>query len=179
MDDATLVRRNGDRHMEASRRELLKKAAVGAAVVWTTPILSSIRTPVAAGTPAPTTTPTTLPPPSCTSCENGRVVFRRCGTTDCACLTSTDGDQMCFRLPDVAPSCSMTAECLPGLKCENGFCVPGPCSPGGCPPGSVCIAHPCGVPGGDICVPLSFTEGCTDAEEGARIQGGMSVFAAA
>lgn len=54
--------------MDESRRSLIKQAAVGAGVIWTTPVLRSAAFPATAGTPGPCDCDHPPAPPSTVAC---------------------------------------------------------------------------------------------------------------
>jgi hypothetical protein len=129
--------------VDESRRDLIKKAALGAGVAWTAPLLTSVGPAAAAGTPPPTTTTssstttsTTPPPPTCSNCQalaefcdTHPFVLPRCGTPGagvpplgCLCVPSktADGTGPCVCIHDVPASfnsCSTTADCPSGFAC--------------------------------------------------------------
>jgi hypothetical protein len=84
--------------MNESRRDFMKKVAMGTGLVWSAPVISSFAPPAAAaGTPPPehrTSTTTTLPGPHTgNDCKNGGWerygVFRNQG--DCVSWVATHG----------------------------------------------------------------------------------------
>ena len=103
-----------------SRRSLLKRAGVGAALVWSAPIITSLNTPAYAGSP---------PPPECQTCEA------------CQFGTSCGGDGACFCVGVPDCFCTRTGVCInPDPICQtDADCdsITGP--------GSRC--SPCALPG--------------------------------
>lgn len=80
-----------------SRRRMLKRAGVGAAIVWSAPVLTSLATPAHAETPVCTSCPP--PGPREQPCNFGPEVEPRCGASGpaniCSCLRDVDTGQ-CF-----------------------------------------------------------------------------------
>jgi hypothetical protein len=118
-----------------SRRQLIARAGIGAAIVWTTPVLTSLRVPAgAAGTPEP-------PPPPEPGCEEPCAASNPCGV-DPPCPCNETGD--CLSAQTVTGDC----------ECVQPECFT-PCGPGNsCDPGFVCIDACCPEP---FCVPLCST----------------------
>jgi hypothetical protein len=109
-----------------SRRRMLKRIGAGAAIAWSAPVLSSLRTPAFAQP-----YPARCRPEDAVDCAGGTFVI--CGEPVCACVRSVEGDAICGADP-CGPPCSTTAECealSPGSICQ----APGT----GCC-GQVCIA---------------------------------------
>jgi len=111
-----------------SRRKLLKQIGAGAAVAWTAPVLTSIRTPAFAASPPGK------------ACDPGQACSPQCtppacmGNSKCGCqLTSPDNGAICQCLALVAfnppPYCGVT-------PCPNG-------QPD-CPSGMTCVQTCCG-----------------------------------
>jgi hypothetical protein len=107
-----------------SRRQLLRRIAVGGGVVWATPVVTSMLTPAAAGTPAPTTT-TTQAPQEC-GCllvgpgQSGTVF--PCGeVSGCHCFTLDTGEQIC--IPGRV-ACGQPCPCGPDEVCVVDSCCP-------------------------------------------------------
>ena len=115
--------------MDESRRDLLKKAAVGAGVAWTALLLISAGPAAAAGTPQPTTSaPTTsTTTPQLVTCSNCPPFdeycfgpsFVPCGTDLCECVPRFDwqGCACIERLGDISGSCDDDSECPAGFAC--------------------------------------------------------------
>jgi hypothetical protein len=114
-----------------SRRRMLKRVGAGAAIAWSAPILSSLRTPAFAQYPdrCPETCPT-CPPDSCGSDAVG----------PCFCFPPVDGSQCVCVSPRTcaeAGACDTDADCdeSAGERCIFSCC-----------PGGTC-GLPCGAPG--------------------------------
>lgn len=111
-----------------SRRKVIKRAAAGAAVVWATPVLTSMATPAhAAGTPKP-----------CGTCGDDLcgTVSEPCGESSfpgipCLCAQKTDRTCACFQpVCDVGDACGNDSHCPPGFACVNpGCCGSTICAP--------------------------------------------------
>jgi hypothetical protein len=129
-----------------SRRQLITRAAAGAAIAWTTPVLTTLRVPAGAqaGTPPPTTT--TIP--STSTCTDPCSADNPCGADPlCDCGTSS--------IPEIPCVSAITAS---GCQCVQPFCFDacGGANDPPCPPGFVCGgADCCGAPS---CVPLCGTD---------------------
>lgn len=110
-----------------SRRRALKRiGAAGAAVAWSAPLLSSLRTPAFGQS---------RESPVCTEC------FAECGgDPDCFCLTDEAGS-FCSNNVSCADTtaCQTSADCPPGWFCQQSPCF-GSCGEFRCIPG-------CGVAG--------------------------------
>jgi len=133
---------NGQGLERLSRRRMLKRVGAGAAIAWSAPILSSLRTPAfAQGYPA--------------RCEN---CFDTCGDSagspggPCLCFDDVEGNRHCTNnfFCSGAPACTSNAECEAafgtGFFCQTGTGCGGAC-------GQVC-APPCGT-----AAPWSTSEG--------------------
>jgi hypothetical protein len=114
-----------------SRRRMLRRIGAGAAVAWSAPVLSSLRTPAfAQGYPprCPAGCPA-CPPVGCGTGPSG----------DCLCFPPTDGSE-CFctfpRACDAAGGCRTDAQCPSGFKCVFSCCPQTITAPGTC-------AQPC------------------------------------
>jgi hypothetical protein len=106
-----------------SRRKMLKRIGAGAAVAWTAPILTSIRTPAFAASPG------VCDPASCAGDPCGNQT--PCPTNPGACTCSQDvgGGCVCiaiFGCPG-AP-CATDADCGPGNVCTNTCCGNNQCA---------------------------------------------------
>jgi len=125
-----------------SRRRALKRLGVGTAVVWSAPILTTIRTPAFAQ--YPTCSPAFCGP-QFTFCEPGAEVCplpQLCSAAICSVMN--DNTCICWDFAFCTspnPVCDSDDDCGPGLKC-------GPTEPD-CDPcaGRVACYHPCGVGG--------------------------------
>jgi hypothetical protein len=86
-----------------SRRDLIKQAAVGAGVVWATPVIVTRGTPASAGTPAPCDCDNPPNPPKSVRCD---------GLSHCVVF-------FCFA--EVAPCDNVRVICSPDVACEFTF----------------------------------------------------------
>ena len=112
-----------------SRRRMLKRIGAGAAIAWSAPILTSLRTPAFAASPA------------CTSC------FCLGQSTVCgedangACLLSAAAEGGCFCGSDIlcgtGGACSSSGDCPTGWACMNVCCT-------GCDTAALQCLPPCG-----------------------------------
>jgi hypothetical protein len=89
-----------------SRRKMLKRIGAGAAVAWSAPILTSIKTPAFAATPPP--------PPQCSGCAGCGPLLPCNNNSNCQCWQQST---------DQGPGCTCT-----GLV---NFCGDTPLCPGG------------------------------------------------
>jgi hypothetical protein len=113
-----------------SRRRMLKRLGAGAAIAWSAPVLSSLRTPAfAQGYPRP-----------CIACETnpcGVDPVAECGTgptgITCLCALTVTGGCQCFQpicLTDVEqcnvtnPTCPVGFACVTEGCCGVSFCAP-------------------------------------------------------
>lgn len=111
---------------QISRRRMLKRIGAGAAIAWSAPVLSSLRTPAFAQYPGPVLCPT------------GAACFAVCGIsvgppgiggTPCNCRDDTEGNRRCgnnyFCFHSTA--CINSAECVgrygAGFFCQNPTCA--------------------------------------------------------
>lgn len=117
-----------------TRRDLIKKAGVGAAVVWTAPMVMSLGSVAAAASPGGV---------ACSDCRNAGVpcdVAHFCGPQgsefSCFCFVKADGSGNCCT--DAFNFCSDRTVCGPGNTCPPGYtCIATCCAE------NVCVA-PCG-----------------------------------
>jgi hypothetical protein len=120
-----------------SRRRMLKRIGAGAAIAWSAPVLTSIRTPAfAQGSP---------PGSACDegqSCQPACDALRPCQQpSNCACFPTIDNSAChCGDIRDGSCSsftpCSTQADCAGGEVCVGSCCPTGVCMPN-CPgPGS-------------------------------------------
>jgi hypothetical protein len=128
---------------EISRRRMLKRIGAGAAVAWSAPILTSIRTPAFAqygacspGSPCLSCgpdagCPTELSP----HCGGGTDCFQ---LDYCGCVTDVDGKNVCLNVQFGSGPCTSSSDCL-----DNEACVR-ICSNLCDPSGMHCIPH-CGT----------------------------------
>lgn len=157
--------------MDESRRDLIKKGAVGVGLVWATPMVQSVTTPTfgQVGTPGPTTT---VPRLACTEpffCGTGG--FFECGTgAGCGCVSTTDGDNVCVdgsldnrcSSPGPGSQCPPGFECYcPDVLCSLGVCLRFCSSSADCGPGAVCATNVMCFPPRSICFPLASSELCS------------------
>ena len=107
-----------------SRRKALKRIGAGAAVAWSAPVLSSLRTPAfAAGTPA-------CADPCRDDCSDG-TISARCGATGpagiCACSVDVTGkcfcweDDFCDNRPDATTGCPAGQTAVSTCCDQSGF----------------------------------------------------------
>jgi hypothetical protein len=99
---------------QISRRRMLKRIGAGAAIAWSAPVLSSLRTPAYAQYPA------------CARCEACLVVGApQCGPDplscgpdgDCLCVITTEGNCDCFERGPGGASCVDSDDCQPNERC--------------------------------------------------------------
>jgi len=102
-----------------SRRKVLQRIGAGAAVAWTAPILTSIRTP-AFGQATPTCTS------PCAPCFDGT---GECGTDPvrggtCFCSETIEGDCVCGSNDacDEWGTCTSSSDCPPDFVCKPVSC---------------------------------------------------------
>ena len=117
---------------DVSRRAIIKRAGVGAAVVWVAPVIVTMAKPAAAASNFPGT-------------ENCQTRFvcgdvANCGPDgSCLCTLTTEGLLFCsndFSCADV-PTCTTSTDCPAGWQCQAagtgccgvGYCLP-PCGVG-------------------------------------------------
>jgi hypothetical protein len=101
-----------------SRRRMLKRIGAGAAVAWSAPILTSIRTPAFAqgyggcGTPGI----------DCFTCDPRELDCN--GDPSCGCIPTQESDCFCIAPQACAglQPCSSSSECPDGLRCANSCC---------------------------------------------------------
>jgi len=115
----------GGLHESISRRRMLKRIGTGAAIAWSAPILTSLRTPAFAQYPR-------CSPATCDgNCDDG---FQQCGSCDielpaeCVCDVSTENDCSCFCggvFCDSLTPCTSSAQCTGGQRCFVGTCCGG------------------------------------------------------
>jgi hypothetical protein len=117
-----------------SRRRMLKRIGAGAAVAWSAPILSSLRTPAFAQYEAPECIGQTCA--SFTPCSSAN--------PDCVCV-----------------DCRTTGRCVPGsTSCAS---LEACSSTDPCPAGSCCAFNTCCTPSGadaGVCIPPELTRNC-------------------
>ena len=120
-----------------SRRKALKRIGVaGAAVAWSAPLVSSLRTPAFAQAGSPRCGD------SCTTCytSGSSTVCGTDGAGDCLCSVTTEGD--CFCASNIFTgenTCVDSRDCSSGRRCLNIFNYA--CA------GSACL-DPCGTTAG-------------------------------
>ena len=128
---------------QISRRKALKRIGAGAAIAWSAPVLSSLRTPAFAQE-----TPRCQEP--CDFVCGGSA--QPCGAADCLCDRTTE--RTCFCLNDAAcdvlKACTSTAECPPGWGCVGIGCCPDLGT------GHLCLP-PCGTSAGAAAVGATFS----------------------
>jgi hypothetical protein len=117
-----------------SRRRMLKRIGAGAAVAWTAPVLTSIRTPAFAQTGAAC-------PDACNGGDFVPCTPDQPGCPDGGCT----GGLGCFAQHDVEGNC----HCFQNIFCS---CPPAPCgSSSDCAPGQFCTDNGCGRTCLDCC----------------------------
>jgi hypothetical protein len=107
-----------------SRRELLRRLAVGTAAVWTTPTLLSF----GSASAQPTGPRTRCPLP----CKQFQTCFDDPDPKNqCFCATSAEGECVCLAngLCSAAHDCVTSADCRPGYVCAPNT---------GCGPAGIC-----------------------------------------
>jgi hypothetical protein len=135
-----------------SRRRMLKRIGAGAAVAWTAPILTSIRTPAFAATP---TGCSGCPADGCPGsdfqpCGDGGCTEGACtGGLGCFIHENTEGDCVCLQ----NVFCSCVVACSSSADCASGCCIPNT----GCGSGGVCV---------DCC-----GQNCRDSVSGKKVSG--------
>jgi hypothetical protein len=123
-----------------SRRRMLKRIGAGAAVAWSAPIISSLRTPAFAQYPprcAPTDVLCGNTDPPC----GGTSGCPECPEFIGACAGLDDGSCFCWfvggcRIAPGDPICQTDSDCGPGGKCAPTVCDE-------CAGNRICLA-PCG-----------------------------------
>ena len=139
-----------------SRRGMLKRVGAGAAIAWSAPILSSLRTPAFAQYPTRCQEP-------CDNCFDG-VGDAPCGTDPvrggtCLCSRTTEGACVC----GANDACNEWGTCTTSADCPSGFvCKPVACRGCSREPGEMNCQRPCGAP---------LPEGAAAAATGTRMSG--------
>jgi len=114
-----------------SRRNVLKRIAVGGAVAWSAPVLLSSAAAAATESPVPTTTSTTTEPLPCTSgqwqCGDPIVLCGSAGLDGiCVCDVDVHGADFCFgNFPCGDPravACTANSDCPTGWACVTSCC---------------------------------------------------------
>jgi hypothetical protein len=121
-------------HDGISRRRMLKRIGAGAAIAWSAPVLTSLRTPAFAQ----------VSPGACPAWNCGDPITEcggtPCGLGPCVCDVDTEGKPFCWDnifCSDGATPCSSSSECPSGWRCSTNCCgqtcLPecGTCGPGG------------------------------------------------
>jgi hypothetical protein len=110
-----------------SRRQLIKTAAVGGALVWTAPVISSVLSPAAAASAAGCGEGWSCGDPNLTFCSG-----------DCICYAETKpgsgktGKSFCgsdFGCGTGQEACAPDGTCPPGYQCQSGCCGDYICAP--------------------------------------------------
>jgi hypothetical protein len=123
-----------------SRRSALKRIGAAGALAWTTPIISSLRTPAFAQSPGPD--------PECAGEECLSLVI--CSSnTNCFCFSSAEGGGFCLN----------SVECAGLTRCPGGT--------DDCPEGQVCLVDTCCIE--PVCVALSEGDTCREPPGGLRV----------
>jgi hypothetical protein len=129
-----------------SRRRMLKRIGAGAAVAWSAPVLSSLRTPAFAQYPPPHE--------ECRGAVCGSFLECSGPNPDCICVTTSQG----------------TGTCTPGstLCADLAICGTG----GSCPPGTFCAVDTCCID--PVCIPIDLSAQCPAgaASAGSRTSSG-------
>jgi hypothetical protein len=113
-----------------SRRRMIKRIGAGAAIAWTAPVLTSIRTPAFAQGYA-----------AC-PCFEGCGDTPGCNPSDCFCLHGSSGQEFCsqdFFCGSTDP-CSVDGDCPSGWICQSDPSCQGGCGPVCVPPCGTCAA---------------------------------------
>ena len=165
--------------MDESRRGLIKKAAIGAGLVWASPVVQSVISPAygQAGTPQPTTTSSSTPgDPVLRPCREPSFcpeIFP-CFEIPCVCGATVDGGAYCV---DGTTARCVEGQCPPGQVCVTNdfgqFCFPPICTAtSDCPPGTLCTTGACSP--FNHCFPVA---GCSAGPPFGRQSGnGTSIF---
>ena len=121
-----------------SRRKMLKRIGAGAAIAWTAPVLTSIKTPAFAASCGP---PSPCPPENC-GCSPCAGAIPCNGSSSCNCWLKGDGSYcVCAAFVQFCGDCGSCPsgcdnECAGGCACVQtccGFtCAPTPCPPPSC-----------------------------------------------
>jgi hypothetical protein len=124
--------------MDESRRSLIKQAGLGAGAVWATPLLTSLATPAAAGTPGPGL----CTPSVCLALPGGGIFPCRAGDPsfpNCVCAGTGAGGTVCVNPFFGCPTADLA--CGPGNACPEGFvCITNTCCLEATGSSSVCIS---------------------------------------
>jgi hypothetical protein len=102
-----------------SRRRMLKRIGAGAAVAWSAPILTSIRSPAfAQGSP----TECGVPGIDCFTCDIRELDCN--GDPLCGCVPTQESDCFCIAPQSCAglQPCNSSSECPAGTRCANSCC---------------------------------------------------------
>jgi hypothetical protein len=107
-----------------SRRRMLRRIGAGAAVVWTAPVLSSLRVPAfaqQASVPvcAVGCGPNCIDPNLCGSDANG----------DCHCIVPVEGGCFCVSNTGCGSACDTPSDCPQGSRCVPDTCCGKICQP--------------------------------------------------
>jgi hypothetical protein len=106
-------------HEGISRRRMLKRVGAGAAIAWSAPILSSLRTPAFAQYPV-----------RCTECAGdfcfGQTICGDSGPFGCNCAQVVEAETTCFCYEDDFCSnrdtCTEQSDCPAGQTCVHTCC---------------------------------------------------------
>ena len=134
-----------------SRRRMLKRIGAGAAVAWSAPILTSIKTPAFAQSGGP---PSDCPDTGCPG-EN----FQPCGDGGCSEGACTGG-LGCFKGDDTEGGCN----CYQNVFCS---CVSACSSSSDCAPGQHCMLNT-GCGSGGVCIDCCG-KNCRSASGGKKV----------
>jgi hypothetical protein len=114
---------------QISRRRMLKRIGAGAAIAWSAPVLSSVRTPALAQYAC-----AAFPCGAACPNEPGALFCDPDGPegTACACVPTVEGTCACIRtnFVTVPPgACSASSQCGSGSVCVNDGCFGDFCQP--------------------------------------------------
>ena len=103
-----------------SRRRMLKRIGVGAAVAWTAPVITSIRTPAFGASGCPSCPGTGCPGTDFLPCDGGGCQSGSCyGGLGCFTFQDMEGNCLCVQneFCSCAATCSSSSDCGPCQHC--------------------------------------------------------------
>lgn len=105
-----------------SRRDMLKRMAIGGAVAWSAPIIMTFNSPAFAQV--------TSPPCDCPTPADPCSGQTECGE-DCWCVVTVEGECFCHQTSNcvTVKSCTSSSECPPGWACAYSCCGELKCLP--------------------------------------------------